>query len=460
MIKRAVLLLALGSFMWAARSFMPEVQGGLGQGPGLTLALGFVLLGAFLAGQLVSGLGLPKLTGYIAMGVVCGPAALDLVTHDMVEGLELVNGAAIALIALTAGGELNVRTMRPLMRTIGWITLVAVLGTTILLSALVFALAPLLPFLRELSVLAAAASALVLGVTLSAQSPAVVIAVRSETNADGPVMRTILGAVVVADLVVIVLFALASSGARAILQGTSDIGAAAGAVAWEIFGSMGAGVIIGGVLLLYLSKVRGSASLFVVVVCVAVAEVGTRLHLDPLIAALTAGIVVENTSGKGHVLLEEIGAASLPLYVVFFAVTGAGIHLDALAVVGIPAVLIVITRAAGFLVGTRVAARLAKAPPEIGRFAGYGLLPQAGLAIALSHLFARTFPELGPDAAALTLGVVALNELVAPVFFRRALVRSGEARPDPEPRSSAAEPANERPAPVPEVVADEPGGPL
>jgi Kef-type K+ transport system membrane component KefB len=436
MMLRSLLLLGIGAFMWAARSFMPEANAS-GGAMGLTLALGFVLLSAFFAGQLVSAFGLPKLTGYIAAGIVSGPAVLDLVTEHMVGDLQLVNGVAVSLIALTAGGELNVRRMRPLMKTIAWITVIAVFGTTLLLTGAVLVLSPLLPFLDTLSPLGAAAAALVLAVTISAQSPAVVIAVRSETKADGPVTRTILGVVVVADLVVIVLFALASAVARAVLHGSTDLGATATAVAWELFGSLGAGVLVGLVLVLYLKKVSGGAGLFLIAVAVAVAEVGSRLHLDPLICALAAGILVENSSDKGHVLLDEIAAASLPLYIVFFAVAGASIHLDVLPVVGIPALILVMVRAAGFLGGTRLAARVAGAPEAVGRFAGYGLLPQAGLAIALSLLFARTFPELGADAAALTLGIVAINELVAPVFFRRALLRSGEGSADLPPEASA-----------------------
>jgi len=59
---------------------------------------------------------------------------------------------------------------------------------------------------------------------------------------------------------------------------------------------------------------------------------------------------------------------------------------------------------------------------------GFGLLPQAGLAIALTQVFARSFPGLAGEVSALALGVVAINELVAPVFFRRALLRAGEAK--------------------------------
>jgi hypothetical protein len=115
------------------------------------------------------------------------------------------------------------------------------------------------------------------------------------------------------------------------------------------------------------------------------------------------------------------------VYVLFFAVTGANLHLDILLVVGAPAAFLVLVRGFGLWAGTHVGARLAGAPPAVGRYAGFGLLPQAGLALALALLFAKTFPEFGEGAAALTLGVVALNELVAPVLYRSALVRSGEA---------------------------------
>jgi Kef-type K+ transport system membrane component KefB len=446
---RLALIVAIGSFMWAARSFMPEAFTGEGVF-GLTLALGFVLLVAFFSGQVVAGLGLPKLTGYIAAGVIAGPAALDLVSEHMVHELQLVNGVAVSFIALTAGGELNFRRMRPLLRSIGWITLIAGIGTTVLLTAVVYMLGVTpayghedgrtwLPFIAPLGTLGSIAAAAVLGITISAMSPAVVIAVRSETNAEGPVTHTVLGVVVIGDLLVIALFALVSAACRAILHGTSDVGETAGSVAWVLFGSMGAGLIVGLVLLLYLSKVGGSGSLFLVAVCVAIAEIGARLELDPLICALTAGVLVENASTKGHQLLADIAGASTPLYVVFFAVAGASIHLDVIPLVAVPAGVLVLTRAAGFLGGTHIAARIAGAPDSVARWAGFGLLPQAGLAIALALLFAQTFPEFGADAAALTLGIVAINEIAAPIFFRRALVRAGETRPDPA-RASVAPP--------------------
>jgi hypothetical protein len=63
----------------------------------------------------------------------------------------------------------------------------------------------------------------------------------------------------------------------------------------------------------------------------------------------------------------------------------------------------------------------------VRKYSGFGLLPQAGLALALALLFTRSFPQLGSEASALVFGIVAINELVAPVAYKWALVRSGEA---------------------------------
>lgn len=426
MVLRLVILAALCGLMQAARSFAPIDHGAAQVGAG-TLAFGFVLLASFFMGRVFKSLRLPRLTGYIATGLIVGPSVLGLLTPTMVTDLKLFNGVAIALIALTAGGELDFRAIRPLLRTIAWITLVAVMGTTLLLTGVVFLLRGQLSFMAELPVVPALAVAFVLGVTVVAQSPAVVVALRDEMGSEGPVTRTALGVVVLADLVVIVFFALASASAKSVLGGDADVLRTIRELGWELFGSLGIGVVVGVLLAIYLRKVQGSAALFILVVCFGVAEIGSRLHLDPLLVALAAGVLVRNVTELGDRLVREIEGAALPVYVVFFAVAGATIHLELLPLVWLPALAIIGTRAFGLLAGTKLAARLAGAPPEVGRYAGFGLLPQAGLALALALLFARTFPTFGEGASALTLAVVALNEIVAPVFFRIALVRSGEA---------------------------------
>ena len=430
-----LLILMLAGLMGAARTF--DVSG-LPHSVSAGLAFGYVLLTAFFAGRLFKALRLPRLTGYIAAGIVVGPSVLGLVTEGMTEQLRIVNGMAIALIALTAGTELDLRAFRPLMRTIGWITVFAVIGTGLLLATVVFLTRSLLPFMALMNLQESIAVALVLGSVMAAQSPAVVVALRDEMDADGPITRTVLGVVVIADLVIILMFAATSSVAKSVFGAPGDVWSTLGTLAWELLGSLGAGAIAGLLLSVYLRKVQGGGGLFVLTVTFVMAEVGQRVHFDPLLIALAAGIFIRNVSTTGDRLLHEIESASLPVYVVFFAVAGATIHLSVLAVVGIPAGIYVVVRAFGLLTGSRIGARVAGAPREVHRWAGYGLLPQAGLALALSLLFASTFPEFGTDAAALTLGVVAINEIIAPAVYRFALVRSGEAGARAQPASADA----------------------
>lgn len=421
-----VLILAISGLMHAVTSFTrvatPETQVA-----GTGLAFGFLLLVAFFGGRVVKGLGLPRLTGYITAGVIAGDQVLHLMTHEMVESLSLINGVAVCLIALSGGGALNLRKVRPLVKTIAHTTLWAGVGTALLLGIVVFLMRDWLPFLQGGGIGQAIAISALLGVTLSARSPAVVTALLTETQSEGPLSRAILALVVIADLVVIVLFTLFSSVCQAALGQGGDIGGVMRSVAWELLGSMAAGVAIGGVLLVYLKRIDRGVALFVLLLCAVVSEVARRVHLDSLIVMLFAGMFVENV-GKdvGSKLIHDIEGASLPVFAVFFALAGAHLRLDLLMVSAVPAIIIVVSRGLGFFVGARVGTALGNAEPVVRRFAWVGLLPQAGLAIALATLMERTFPSFGAQAGALVLGVIGCNEMVAPIFLRFALVRSGE----------------------------------
>lgn len=422
---KLVLIVILAGLMQAARAFAPP--SGLGsQAAATALACGYLLLTGFLLGAIFKRIGLPKLTGYLVAGIASGPNVLGLVSHEQVVNLQIFNGVAIALIALTAGSEMHFRTLRPIARSIAWVAGLAVTGTSLILAIAAWLMRDLLPFLDAGSDLQVLAICVVLGVIFGAKSPAVVVALRDETDADGPLVRTTLSAVVLSDLVVILLFALASTWARSTFGQSVDALETAGNLAWEILGSGAVGVVVGLLIALYLRFVKGGA-LFILAIAFLVAEVGRRVDFDPLLVALSAGIFIRNATHAAERLRKEIESASFPVYIAFFAVTGAGVHLDALLTLGVPAAIFVAVRGLGFYVGNDLAARISKAPEVVRRYGGFGLMPQAGLALALAILFQKNFPDLGDDATALILGVVALNELLAPILFRLALIRSGEA---------------------------------
>jgi Kef-type K+ transport system membrane component KefB len=420
------LLLILTGLVAAVRSFSVTEDA---LTTGTLLAFGYLLLAAFFVGGYFKRFSLPKLTGYLFTGIIVGPSALDLVSRPMLDSLQIVNGMATALIALSAGTELDYRAMRPLLKGIVVTSGYSMITSIIALTGVILLTSQWVPFLAALAPPGRIAVAVVLAVVMSAQSASVAMAMRDEAQARGPVSRTVLGMVVTADFVVILLFAITSAVAKAAMgEGHSTLDTAL-SISWKLVGSISVGGALGVLLAVVLKRVSGSAALFVMLSCFVIAEIGKRLALDPLLLALSAGLVVRNFSKEGEKLHDVIAGAGLPVYVLFFAVAGASLHLSALKAVGLLAPVFALTRATGLLSGGKLGAKVAGAHPTVQRFAPYGLLPQAGLALALSHLMARTFPSLGAEAGALTLSVVALNEIFAPVVYRWALVKSGEGNP-------------------------------
>ncbi|HVV88680.1 MAG TPA: cation:proton antiporter [Kofleriaceae bacterium] len=418
-----LVLLALGGLMAAARSFAGGAHAG-----GTELAFGFLLLAAYFNAKLVTRIGLPRLTGYLAAGIVVGPHVLGLVSKPMTAQLGLVGATASAMIALNAGAELNLKAVRPLLGVVFRITGWTMLGTFVGLTAALLALRPLVPFLDSLPATAAIATAMSVAIALSAHSPAVVMALINETGAEGVLTRTVLAAVVLGDLVVIIAFGVATSIARAVVSGQLDVGGAAGGLAWSVLGSIGVGIFVGMVLGLFIHHVGRGTGPFTVMLCLMMGELGVALGLDPLILALAAGLWLENGSrANARALLDGFEAASLPVYLVFFALAGVKLHLAALAALAAPVAVLIAVRALAFFAGSRLGTRGPGVEPAVRRLAWLGLLPQAGVALALADLIRTAFPDFGNDAFALVLGVVATNELLAPVALRLALLRSGEA---------------------------------
>lgn len=103
--RRLVLIGLLVLLAWLAeRALLPMQSASLGRE---SVALGFLLLSAFLLGEMAPPLRLPRISGYLLAGVLFGPDALGLVGADSLERLKVIDSLALTFIALSAGGELS-----------------------------------------------------------------------------------------------------------------------------------------------------------------------------------------------------------------------------------------------------------------------------------------------------------------------------------------------------------------
>jgi Kef-type K+ transport system membrane component KefB len=391
---------------------------------------GILLLTADTFGAMAHDLGFPRLVGYLVAGLALGPSVLDVVPPGVLQDLSMMKQLAVGLIALLAGAELRIKDLVHRYRTIAWILALQTAAVLVGLTILILLLRSWVPFLQGLDVPPLLFVAFLFAATLTVNSPMVTLALLTETRADGPLAKTTLGVVLVADVLVILVFTVAFSLAQASLGG-----ATAGApeillrLLREVVGSILAGALVGGVLTLYLRFVRRELVVFAVVVVFATAAAAQALHFELLLSLLVAGFLVENVAPvRAEPLVEMLHVMAVPVFVIFFAMAGADLRLQTFVALWPIVLTVALVRVGLIYAGSTAGARLGRADPVVTRYAWTGLVSQAGVALGLATIIADRLPRLGLAMQTMIVGIIAFNESVGPVLFRSGLDRAGEIR--------------------------------
>jgi Kef-type K+ transport system membrane component KefB len=392
-----------------------------------SLALGFIMIFAFLLGKATARIKLPQITGFILAGILCGPFLLGFLKGSDVQNLQLLDGLALSLIALTAGGEMRIKELRGRIKTIGLLTLfqtLMILAGFILLSMALRGFVPLFSGQSSSQVLV---FALLLGTLATATSPSTTIAIINESKAKGRTTDIVLSTAVVKDFFVIALFALNLSLSKSLLspgQGF-DMGFLLG-ILRDVGGSIVIGLAVGGGIILYLKTIKRDITIFILGVAFFTYQISHHEGFHPLMICLVAGFVVENFSPLGDKLIKAIERSSLPIYVVFFAISGASINLDALRSTWYLALIFVVWRGLLKFGGSWTGARLSGESAVFRRHGWAGFISQAGVALGMAIIIERTFPEWGDAFKALVLAIIALNQILGPILLQRLLISVGE----------------------------------
>lgn len=391
----------------------------------LTVLTGFVLLAASVAGRLASVFGLPRLTGFLVVGIVAGPSVLAILPAPAVEDLRLIDEFALALIALLAGGELKVESLRPKARAIAYMTLGVTGIVWVGMALAVLAVRPLVPFMAEMPLAAAAGLALLLGVWAANSSPDLTVAVIEEAGSKGSFPDVVLGVTIVKDVVVIILFTLTLALVAPLIESgqTFDAAHVFLDLLREVGGALAVGALLGWVFSLYLGDDKGEPKpplatfLFAYVLVV----IAGRLHVELLLTGVAAGFVIENLSPAGKRMIHGIESVSVVIFAFFFAIAGASLDLAAISQFWLAAAILFSVRVGLTWFGATRAARFAGADPAVQKYAWQGLISQGGVTLGLVLLIQRDFPSIGPGVVALAMAIIIGNILGGPVLLKRAL---------------------------------------
>lgn len=421
--RRAVILLIVFGFVELMRPL-----GSSGYGSQALLAFGFLILAAYTVGEIAHAIHAPAIVGYMAAGVIFGPVGFESVSNNALNQLEPVSSLAIALIAFLAGSELRWEQVRK-----EWLGLLKIMGTELTLSAIglgvvLYLASGYIPFLQGSPTSEVIAVTLLFASVAIVHSPAVTIALLSETRAKGPVARTTLGVVLLADIVVVLLFTGTMAFTRAFAPTAGAAGTSFALIGWEIVGALIVGAILGAGIALYLRFVAEELFLFALVATFLGAEVARIAHVETLLTLITAGFITENFSHRprARALRNAMERSAAPVFVVFFALAGAKIDVETVVRL-LPVLLpLALVRLGAIWSGTHIGGKWARAPKVEVKYVWMGLVSQSGVAIGLAMIVAETFPTFGASLRSLLLALIALNETVGAVLFRRALVAAGE----------------------------------
>ena len=426
-------------------------QAGVGE---ITLLIGFLLLVASVAGSLAASTGLPRLTGFLLVGIIAGPSVIGVLTQGAVEELRLIDEFALALIAMLAGGELKIQVLRPHARSIAYATLAVTGVVWVGFTGVVIVLRPILPFLSDLPFEATLGVALLLGIWAANSSPDLTVAVVEETRQKGALSEVILGITIVKDVVVIVLFTLT----MALVAPLIDPGEMFSPyvfvdLAKEVGGAIVVGGLLGWVFSLYLKgegeRPRPPLATFIFAYLLVV--ISHRLHIELLLTGVAAGFVIENLSPAGDRMIRGIEAVSVVIFAFFFAVAGAGLDLGAIKTFWLAALLLFTARFLLTMAGARLGTRWAGAGAVIRQKTWQGLISQGGVTLGLVLLIEERFPSIGSGVVALAMAVIIGNILGGPIILKRALMSAASGETE-EGRRSVGLAAETSPVPQGEIL--------
>ena len=408
------------------------------------LSVSIALLVGLLMTRAFKPFKLPSVTAYLIAGVLIGPyvigrlgiSGLGFETGEAVGRLSLISEVALGFIAFSIGNEFRVSELKKTVKQALVIGIVQALVATLFVDLALFALYKLMPDKLSLP------QVITLGAIATATAPAATLMVVRQYKAKGPLTNLLLPIVALDDAVGLIVFAVSFGIAKTLTVGEVDLISIIVNPLVEIVCSLTLGAIMGW-LLTQLEKMFNSntnrLNMTITFVFLTVALSMMDFHIGPvhisfssLLVCMMLGTVFCNICPLSHDLMEKADRWTSPLFALFFVISGAELELKvfadwAIVVIGI---VYIIFRSLGKYFGAFSSAKLTNCEPQICKYLGITLLPQAGVALGMC----ATAMQLGEQGALIrniTLFAVLIYELFGPIMTRQALKAAGDIKPIP-----------------------------
>lgn len=394
------------------------------------LYLSILLITGLLFSKVAKLVKLPNVTGYIIGGILIGPIlgllGVHLIPDSATEGLEVISQIALGFIAFSIGTEFKISYFK----RVGIQPIVIAIFESFL--AIIVVLGLLLLFGYDLQF------SLVLSAIAAATAPAATIMVIKQYKAKGDVTETLLSVVALDDATAIIFFGIFVAIAE--IVGSTSHTSIALQIAMpflEILASVVVGFIAGVIMVFAVRWFKGrgnriSIILSLIFLLSSFTEIGRKIFADfefsALMACMMMGAVYTNLVEDEilDVSMQLVDRITPPIFLMFFVLSGYELRLDVLAQVGVVGVIYIIGRMLGKISGAHLGAVITKAPEKVRKYLGFGLVPQAGVAIGLTIVADAIVPQYAAQIKAVVLSATFIYELLGPSITKASLTAAGE----------------------------------
>lgn len=388
------------------------------------ISVAIMLLFGFALTRITKLLKLPNVTAYIITGILIGPYCLNLVPEIVTEYTAFLPDVALAFIAFSTGQFFRLNALRGNGAKVLIITVLeACMASVFVFIAAYFVLRMDLAF------------SIVLAALASATAPASTMMTIRQTGAHGDFVNTLLQVVALDDVVGLIAYSIAISVALA--STASGAGFEFRNIVAPILINMVSvilGAILGVVLKMLLFPKRSTDNRLIIAVAILFAFVGVCeiLGVSPLLGCMFMSTVYINITDDDK-LFKQLNTFSPPILLLFFVRSGINFELGSLTggmntggtsllTLGVVYFLV---RIAGKYAGAFWGCMMTHKDKLIRNYLGLALIPQAGVAIGLAELGARTLG--GSTGSALRTVILAssvLYELIGPGCAKLSLALS------------------------------------
>ena len=407
------------------------------------LGISIALMAGLFMSRVVKPLKLPAVTGYLVAGILIGPYCLGqlgiegigFTSVGAVADLSILNDVALGFIAFAIGDEFRLSQLKHTGKQATIIGILQAVVTTLVVDAALIGLHFVLGE-DKLPI----SSAIILGAIASATAPAATLMVVRQYKAKGKLTNLLLPIVALDDAVGLIIFAVSFGVAKAITLGEFSLVSVLVDPIVEIVFSLLLGAVLGWGLS-FSEKFFNSRSkrqaIVITAIFFAVALSKLKFHIgsvhvgfSPLLVCMMLGTIFCNICDFSANLMEKTDRWTAPLFILFFVLSGAELEFSVftdISIIGI-GVIYIITRSLGKYFGARWSSVLVKSEPNIQKYLGITLLPQAGVALGMS-ITAMEIGESGIIIRNIVLFGVLIYELFGPTLTKIALTKSGDIQP-------------------------------